>query len=597
MLKLNLRQKLPKEVVSFARANWRGALIMLIVTLFFFWPIVTRISSYSEGGDAMFNAWTLSRDQHCILRQGCPSYVNGNIFFPHTNSMLYSETQLSAGLLTMPLYFINQNPIFSYNVWMITSFFLMGFFMYLLAKYLSKNNEFISILAGILFAFSPFRMPAISHMQNISIFYLPLAFLLIFKYLDKKKRGYLIGLLATLILQFYASWYQMIFVLVALGILLAGFAVFKLAKPKVVLTVFAVVCLAALSTLPLAKAYTNFSKATNASFSPVSQATYSSSLLDYVTPQSGTLLGKIFYHVRPSTHLNSYNPDSDSYYGFTLYALAIIVFVLAYKNRKRGVQAIKKYRLSILFILIAVAGFIISLGPYLKFRGSYYYQASAIGFRYIIPAPYFLVDKVLPQLSFMRALGRSGVLILFSLCCMLALVPASVEKVGFYKRYRLAINCIVVALIIFELIPFHRVPMRMDSYDYNLSVPAVYKFIKNDKQVNNIIILAADFDYPHAGGIPVELPEETMWAGYDNKNIFNGYSGYLPPDYYPTYWNYLDFRAADVPLLKKQDLRYVLVDKLLSSSNPNLPNQVISLLGKNNIVYQDKRYVLVKVPE
>ena len=588
-------KKIKGALAVFCKQYWIGAVVIALVTLVFFWPIVTRISSYSEGGDAMFNAWTLARDQHCILRQSCPSYVNGNIFFPHKDSMLYSETQLSAGFLTLPLHFINENPIFSYNVWTVTSFFLMGFFMYMLAMYLSKKNQFISILAGILFAYSPFRMAALSHLQNSSIFYLPLAILLIFKFFDTKKRGYLIGLFVTLVLQFYASWYQMVFALIAVGLLLAGYLVFKLAKPKIVLKVFIVVCFAAISTLPLAKAYANFSKTNKASFSIQSQATYSSSLMDYVTPEQGTLLGRLFYHIKPTVHRNSYNPDSGSYYGMTLYALATLLSILAYVKRKRGAQAMKQYKTLIIFAVIALAGMLISFGPILKIHASSSY-GSDNGLRYVIPMPYILVSKFLPQLSFMRALGRSGVLILFSLCCFLALVPLAVKDIKFYQRHKRLINCAVLFLIIFELIPFHRMPMRTGTYSYNLSIPPVYKFIKNDNKVNNIIVLAADFDYPNAGGIPTQLPEVTMWSGYHNKNVFNGYSGYLPPDYYPTYWDFLDFKPDDVSKLKQKDLRYVLVDKQLSTSNPNLVNQVAAVLGKNNTTYEDKRYTLIKVP-
>jgi hypothetical protein len=588
--------RLWKTIARFCRQHWIGGVLILAVTLIFFMPIVVRISSYSEGGDAMFNAWTLARDQHCILRQGCPSYGDANIFFPHKDSMYYSEAQLSAGLLTLPLRFIDQNPIFSYNVWTIMSFFLMGFFMYLLAKYLSKGNEPISILAGLIFEFSPFRMAALSHLQNTSIFYLPLVFLLLFKFLDTRKRGYLIGLFAALALQFYASWYQMVFVLIAVGVLLAGLLLFRMQKPRTVLTIFLVVCLAALSTYPLAKGYTNFSKTNRANFSIDSQAKYSSSLLDYATPQSGTLLGKAFYHLKPGVHMNSYNSDSYSYYGVTLYAVCLAVLILAYKQRKKSAQARWTYRIVLIFAVIGLAGFIMSFGPLLKIRNSYYY-ALADGIRFTIAMPYLFVDKFLPQLSFMRALGRSGVLILFSLCSILAFAPALAKKNRFYTRHARPINVAVVVLLILELMPFHLMPMRTTSYNYNLSIPPVYQYVKSHDEVNNILILAADFDYPNAGAIPVELPEETMWSGYHNKNIYNGYSGYLPPDYYPRYYDYLQFTSEDVPVLKKDDLRYVLVNKQLSTSNPDLANQVAAVLGPGHVVYQDKTYVLFKVAD
>ncbi len=588
-------KKIKVALTTFGKKYWLGALVIAIVTFIFFWPIITRVTSYSEGGDAMFNAWTLSRDHHCILRQGCPSYADGNIFFPHKNSMLYSETQLSAGLLTLPLHFINQNPIFSYNIWTVMSFFFMGFFMYMLAKYLSKNNEFISILAGVLFAYSPFRMAALSHLQNSSIFYLPLAFLLIFKYFDTKKRGYLIGLFITLVLQFYGSWYQMVYALIAIVLLVSGFLVFKLAKPREVGRVAIVVLLSIISILPLAKSYSDFSKSTNASFSIQSQTTYSSSLLDFITPHEGTLLGKVVYAFKPNVHRNSYNTDSPSYYGMVLWGIAITVFVLAYKNRKRGVKALQQYKTSLILAAIGLTGMIISFGPFLKFRGSASYTAGD-ELKYAIAMPYLLVSKFLPQLAFMRALGRAGVLILFSLCCFLALAPLAAKKIGFYQRNKKVIDITIILLIIVELIPLHLMPMRTTSYNHNLSIPAVFKYIKDNDKVDNIIVLAADFDYPGSETFPTWLPEITMWAGYHNKNVYNGYSGYLPPDYYPTYWKFLDFQTDDVATLKQKGLRYVLTDKQQSKSNPNLTNQVTTVLGKDSIVYQDQRYVLFKVP-
>jgi hypothetical protein len=439
-------------------------------------------------------------------------------------------------------------------------------------------------------------MAALSHLQNTSIFYLPLAFLLLFKFFDTKKRGYLIGLLVTLTLQFYASWYQMVFVLIAFGLMLAGLLLFKLQKPRTILTVFLIVCLAAISTYPLAKGYTHFSKTNGATFSLDSQAKYSSSLVDYATPQSGTLLGKAFYKLKPGSHMNSYNSDSYSYFGVTLLAVCLGVLVLAFRERKKNAQARRNYRLLVIFAAIALAGFIISFGPLLKIRSSYYY-ALADGIKFTIAMPYLFVDKFLPQLQFMRALGRSGVRILFSLCCILAFAPAYAKKVGLYVRHKRLINVAVFVLLIFELMPFHLMPMRTTSYNYNLSSPPVYTYIKSHDDVNNILILASDFDYPEAGPIPVELPEEVLWSGYHNKNIFNGYSGYLPPDYYERYYNYLKFGPEDVSVLRKDDLRYVLVNKQLSTSNPKLAEQVATTLGPGHLVYQDKVYVLFKVAD
>lgn len=584
-----------KAASSLVGKYWIGTVLILLATLIFFWPIATKISSYSEGGDAMFNAWTLARNHHCILKEGCESYIQGNIFFPHKDSMLFSETQLSTGLLTLPLHFINDNPIFAYNVAMVGSFFLMGWFMYLLAKRLSKNHEVISIVAALIFEFAPFRMPAIQHLQNISIFYLPLAFLLIFKFLDKKQWKYLLGLLLVLVLQFYASWYQMVFVGIAVGILLVGLLAFKLERLKEVALIGLVVALAALSTYPLAKSYMEFSKSSNATFSLASQATYSSSVIDYFTPESGTILGKVVHKISPSTHTASYNTDSVSFFGVGLVSLCAFVITMAYKNRRRGAQAMRRFKMILIFSVIGITGFIMSFGPLLKIRKSFSYDLAMDGLTYVIPMPYILVDKFVPQLSFIRALGRADVLLLFAMCCLLAFVPFYAEKIKLYVNHRKLISVLVIGLLIIELMPFHQLVLRNTSYNHNMSVPPVYKFIKNDRNINNIIILSSDWDYPGSEGLPTKLPEQVLWAGYHNKNIFNGYSGYLPPSYYPDFYDFVDFQQNDIPKLKKYDLRYVMVDKQLSTSNPQLAVQVSSILGSNNKVYEDKRFAIFRV--
>jgi hypothetical protein len=576
----------------FFRAHWIGTTFFIIATLVFFWPLILHITNYSEGGDAMFNAWTLARNYHCILHQACSNYANANIYFPHKDTMLYSETQLSAGVLTLPLYFIDKNPIFPYNVWTIMSFFFSGWFMYLLAKYLSKGKEVYSILAGLVFEFAPFKMAAISHLQNLSIFYLPLAVLLILKYFETRKKSYLFFLFVALSLQFYASWYQMIFVLIALGILLLGMLLFKLANWRRLVIVGGIVLLAALSTYPLAKTYTQFSKSNDATFNLTDQITYSSSLEDYFKPTTGTILGKIYYHLRPHAQVNSFDSDSFSYHGMILYAVALCVLIIAYIRRKDDEVSRKKYRFILVFVAIALAGFIMSLGPALKIRGNYFYTDTADGLRFVLPLPWLLVDKFLPQLSFIRAIGRASVLTLFSLCCLLAFFPLYLQKEKFYQKYKLLIVIIVSSLVVIELMPTHLVGMTNSSFDYNLNIPAVYKYINDHPQINDMVIISSEQDYPGAA-FPTLRAEEVLWSGYDNRNIFNGYSGYTPPTYFSQLAQFNNFGPDVVPQMKALGLKYVLVDKQLSESNPQLILTVKKTLPDK--VYEDSRYALFKL--
>jgi hypothetical protein len=587
-----------KKLKPFVWSHWVGIVLIVLATLIFFWPIVTRASSYSPGGDASFNAWTLARDQHCILRENCPNYANGNIFYPNKNTMLYSEDQLSAGLLTLPLFWINQNPVFSYNVWTIVSFFLSGLFMYFLVRYLSKGIKgsiAISVLAGLVFEFAPLKMAAIGHLQNLSIFYLPLAFLLALKYIDTKRKLYLGALFVVFTLQFYASWYQMAFMLLAFVVLILGQLVFRLSNWKKILSLFLVMTLALIATLPLATKYISFSKTTQASFNALNQTVYSSSLSDYFIPNNGTILGKAYYSFRTHAQVNAYNPDSYSYHGITLYILALLIvtFSFIYWRKSKKLELRKRHKQVLIFALIAIVGFIVSLGPLLKLKNTYIYPSRSLGLNFVIPLPYILVDKFLPQLSFIRAIGRVSVLTLFSLCTLLAYIPMYIQGSKISKKAGYIIIGAIIVLVSLDVLPAHRVYMSSDPTDYNLSIPAAYSFIKNNKSIDNYIVLASD-DKRDYSNVPFEraIQSELIWAGYTNKNMFNGTSGYIPPNYYPEYESFLNFNGTTINQLLSMHIHYLVIDKQLSGTE--LINNSHELL-KTNEIYVDSRYSIYKL--
>ncbi len=566
-----------------------GLIAISLATAIFFSPVIVRIASYSEGGDAMFNAWTLSRNHHCILRQNCPDYTDANIFYPNTDTFLYSESQQSAGLLTLPLHFINQNPIFANNVWTILSFFFSGLFMYMLALYLSKGNQFLSVLSGLIFEFAPFKMSAVWHLQNISIFYLPLAVLLALKYRDTSKKSFLYLFCFVLALQFNASWYQMIFALMFIGCLLVGGLVLRFVDRQKFIRLSVATAIAFATTLPIAIQYSHFSKSNPSNFGLRDQITYSSSLVDYAIPHNGTLLGKAYYKLRDGARVNSYNPDSSAYHGLTLYIVGVIVLYIAL--RKKTPYSSNEKRLIYTLACIAVIGFIISLGPFLKIFASASHYNESLDAKYALPLPWLGVNFILPQISFIRAIGRAGILLLVSLCALLALLGPFFEKTRNQKS-RLIAYILIGAGAAIEILPAHFVNMSPHAYSYNLHVPAVYEYVKNDDAIQNIIILNADFDYPGAG-IPIAVPEQVLWSGYHNKNIYNGYSGFNPPLYWETYWDFLDFDKNDVLTLQDMGIDHVIVDKLLSTRNSDLTNEVSEYTGEP--IYSDDRYDIYRL--
>jgi hypothetical protein len=141
------------------------------------WRYLTTVVP-SDIGDPLLNAWILAWDGHALLTD--PAHLfDANIFFPLKNTLAYSEHLLGTALPMLPILLISGEPVLAYNVAFLTSFMLSGFGLYLLAlRY--TDNRLAAFLAGLAFAFAPYRLSLMAHLSLLTIQWLPLSLL----YLD-----------------------------------------------------------------------------------------------------------------------------------------------------------------------------------------------------------------------------------------------------------------------------------------------------------------------------------------------------------------------------------------------------------------------------
>jgi len=571
---------------AFYRSKWFGFIYFLFVTLLYFWPMVMHIGTYIPGGDSMFNAWVMARNQNCIMQQHCPKYTDANIYYPNKDTMLYSEVEISPSVVTLPLRLVTDNPIIPYNIVTIASFLMAGISMYLLAMHLSRGNKFFALLAGTVFEFGPIMLASTHHLQNLSIFCLPLIILSILKFIDTSKKRYLVGLLLSLLYIFFASWYQVIFALMAIALVMISLLIIKLGYFKKLLAVGAVVALACLIALPLASEYMRFSRENAATYTMEEKILHSTSVVDYVVPPFFTVTGQI-YRLNP-TAFPSFNADTLSYSGISLFILAIIGAVVLTIKRKQLEPRFKK--LYAMFAGIGLLGFVTSLGPFLKVKGEYLYTVA--NQQVAIPLPFALVQKLVPALGFMRGIGRASVLVLFALCCLLAMSAVILAKTKIYQRRRLLVGAGIVLLLFIDLIPIIQVPLDPHPKAYSNGPPAVYKYVKDHPEIDDIIVLQAQ-DYPNVS-FWFARTEVVLWAGYHNRNVFNGYSGYIPKTFESDYSDFVNLDADDPEQMKSIGLKYVIVDSELYKNKPEVLKNVPNILGDKPL-YSDDRYSLYKL--
>jgi hypothetical protein len=129
----------------------------------------------SDIGDPLLNTWILAWDGHALLTD--PAHLfDANIFFPLKDTLAYSEHLLGTALPMLPILLISGEPVLAYNVAFLTSFTLSGFGLYLLALRYTRSR-LAAFLAGLAFAFAPYRLSLIGHLSLLTIQWLPLALL------------------------------------------------------------------------------------------------------------------------------------------------------------------------------------------------------------------------------------------------------------------------------------------------------------------------------------------------------------------------------------------------------------------------------------
>ena len=126
------------------------------------------------GVDVYEYIWKLWWFKHTILETGRSPWLAPDIYYPQGYLLAYGETTVANTILALPLtWFLGEIPTYNFLVWFST--ILSGFSMFLLVRQVS-GNPWAGLLAGVIYAFAPFRRLHLLHLNIISTQWLPLIF-------------------------------------------------------------------------------------------------------------------------------------------------------------------------------------------------------------------------------------------------------------------------------------------------------------------------------------------------------------------------------------------------------------------------------------
>jgi hypothetical protein len=173
------------------RRAWHALAAYVALAIVATWPLARGLGRDvpADLGDPLFVMWVLAWDcaQLLAILRGdvsrAAAFFDANIFHPAPLTLAYSEHFIGQAVQILPVWAITGNPILCYNLLYLTTFVLAGLGAYLFVRELTGNPR-AAFVAGVIFAFAPYRFPQSSHLQVLSSQWMPFALYGFRRYFD-----------------------------------------------------------------------------------------------------------------------------------------------------------------------------------------------------------------------------------------------------------------------------------------------------------------------------------------------------------------------------------------------------------------------------
>jgi len=145
------------------------------------WPWALHMGeAINPFGDVVLQMAVLRWDAHALVTNPTGLF-EAPFFYPYAHSIAFSEHLIGETLVTLPLLLLTGNPALSYNINVLLSFVLTGFFTYLLVLGLTGSRA-AGLLAGVAFAFCPFRFMQMGHLHMLATAWFPFTLWALFRW-------------------------------------------------------------------------------------------------------------------------------------------------------------------------------------------------------------------------------------------------------------------------------------------------------------------------------------------------------------------------------------------------------------------------------
>ena len=466
------------------------------------------------------------------------------MYYPQGTSLVYHPSVFlsPAALPFQYLFETPKNLIISHNLLMMFSFVLSGFGMYLLVKHLTKDPV-VGFISGLLFAFCPYRLCHMSHMNLLSTQWIPFYVLYLVESVDRKALRPSLLASVFFILTFlssltYASFLALFTVFYLLYILIRSRE--RLFDMKVIRNLSIALLVVCMVLSPLL--YSLYSTRIDWAASGQSMIGTGANLLGYFVPvKERSLLGA---HFLPSQFKYRGAAGGEVFLGYLLLFLAGYTWVRRPPRNAR------------FWFFSSVAFLLLSLG-----QAIHVYNQS-LHFKWL---PYGILRACIPAFQVGRTPCRFSIMVMLSLIVFSSYGMARIfnqsgtktvdlsKLTNFFRRFliRRGIPLMMVGLVCLEFIVL---PTKL----IKVHIPECYDRIRSEPGDFAIIEL------PHACvGTSLMCNVRMLYQTYHGKRVVNGYLA--RPSYYSK--DFLNQVVSEQERTETGEVHYTYDTDRLAASN------------------------------
>lgn len=416
-----------------------------LVTLVVTWPLMLRAGSALPGDlrDPLLNTWILAWDAD-RLRHLLRGLWDAPVFYPERNTLAYSEHLLGIAVLVAPVQWVTGNPVLTYNCAFVLSYVITGSGMYLLARSLTGRRD-AAALAGLIYAFNPYRTLQVTLLQVLMAGWMPIASWALHRYFAAPRLWTVAAFVAAFLMQGLSNTYFLVLQVIPLAMI--GAAEIARARPRglraFVHAALAVIVIG-LVLAPVAAAYRRVGI-------HATQESAAGPSLDvsayYRAGPSNLAWGRWPY--RPRVLKGRPAAQSMLFPGLSAIVLAALGVAAAVTDRVRVPRA--RWVVG-LYGSIAIVAALLSLGPAPTFWGH----------PWPVGGLFRMLSEFLPGFGAIRAPARLANIVLLGISIVAAVGAAWLLPLLSGRR-RGMVTCSLAALIVIEGVP----ELTMPSFDPN----------------------------------------------------------------------------------------------------------------------------------